>query len=472
MVITLDKHKHSLGFTTERRARILLTKRRACVYKYYPFTIIIKDVDINAMPESRQPKDTYRIKIDPGAKHTGIAIVRERDNTAMLFLQIEHRGDAVVKKLQTRNACRRNRRQRETRYRRCKWINHYIRKGSKYSADCQRPEGWLPPSVMSIVNNTLNWVDRLWKLVNLSSCSFEAVRFDAQLINNPDIESVQYQQGELFGYEVKEYLLEKYGHTCQYCGGAANDSVLEWEHIQPRSKGGSDSVKNATLACHSCNQLKGNKLLTDWLEEIKATKRPSKADAARIVCIQKVIDGKKTGVGLRYSAWVNSSRTYIEKQLFGRFGNVECSSGGRTKFNRLQLGLPKDHHYDALCVGNVPAAGFKDAMHGYCLLIKANGRGSRKRGQTNACGVITVKYKDNAKTYHGVQTGDIVTAKVPAGKSKYAGVHTGRVAIRKNGVFDIREKQQNGKYTKTPVNSKYVRVLQHTDGYEYQYATK
>ncbi|MCR5608509.1 MAG: RRXRR domain-containing protein, partial [Lachnospiraceae bacterium] len=71
MVIALDKRKRPLGFITERRARILMEKRRAVNYRVYPSVVIIKDVDsrtIDTLP-------TYRIKIDPGSKYTGIAVV-------------------------------------------------------------------------------------------------------------------------------------------------------------------------------------------------------------------------------------------------------------------------------------------------------------------------------------------------------------------------------------------------------------
>ena len=53
MVITIDKHKKPLGVCTERRARILLTKRRACVYRYYPFTIIVKDADVRSLEKQK-----------------------------------------------------------------------------------------------------------------------------------------------------------------------------------------------------------------------------------------------------------------------------------------------------------------------------------------------------------------------------------------------------------------------------------
>ena len=104
MVITLDKRKRPLGVCTERRARILLEKKRACVYKAYPYVIMIKDKDTREI----KPEGTYRVKIDPGAKYTGIAVVRNEDNAVVFFQQIEHRGDQVKKNLQPRSQCRRN----------------------------------------------------------------------------------------------------------------------------------------------------------------------------------------------------------------------------------------------------------------------------------------------------------------------------------------------------------------------------
>ena len=463
MVITLDKRKKPLGFCSERRARKLLEKRRACVYRYYPFTIIIKDIDTRKMDKDKLP--VYRMKIDPGSKTTGISIVREEDNTVMLFAQIEHRGQQIKKNLDNRRATRRNRRNRETRYRRCKYKD-----GGNF--DSQRPEGWLPPSVKSIGDNIISWIKRFQKLVNIQYVSFEAVRFDTQLMDNPNIQGEEYQQGTLLGYEIREYLLDKYGHTCQYCGGTSGDAILEWEHIQPKSKGGSDSVKNATLACHTCNQDKGNLTLSQWKEKEDAILNNKKASSkrkqlakARLKGIAAVEHHKPQGIGMRYCAWVNSTRRYVEKHLYELFHseNVECASGGRTKHNRTKLQLAKDHHYDALCVGQIPEEGYKDKTNGYVMHIKAIGRGSRFRGKINKCGIITTKLKRSPKKRFGFQNGDIVAADVP--KGKYAGHHVGRVMTRARGSFDIR--RTDG--TLVGVNHKYCRLLQHDSGYQYKY---
>jgi hypothetical protein len=44
------------------------------------------------------------------------------------------------------------------------------------------------------------------------------IKFDTQKIDQPAISGVEYQQGTLAGYEVREYLLEKWGRKCVYCG--------------------------------------------------------------------------------------------------------------------------------------------------------------------------------------------------------------------------------------------------------------
>ena len=459
MVITLDKHKKPLGVCTERRARILLSKRRACVHRYYPFTIIVKDTDSKEVEQ----KDEYQIKIDPGAKHTGIAVVRTTDDAVVFYQRIEHRGEFVKKNLDTRRAVRRNRRNREVRYRKPRWGSKQLKKGKKSGYDTSRPEGWLPPSVKSVADNIISWVIRLCKLFNITKCSFEAVRFDTQLLDNPDIEGVEYQHGSLFGFEIKEYLLHKYGHVYQYCRGVSGDPILEWEHMLPKSRGGSDKLKNATLSCHTCNQDKSNQTPEEWLATIKGK---HKLDEARRECILKVIAGKTTEVSNRYCAWTSSYRRYAEKQLFDIFGDVECSSGGRTKYNREKLGFPKDHHYDALCVGTVPEKGYKDLTNGYVFVTKAMGRGSRFRGKVNTCGIITVKLKRDPKRRFGFQNGDIVRADVP--KGKYAGKHVGRVMTRANGYFDIRK----GNNVLVTVNRNYCIVLQHDNGFLCSYSSE
>ena len=58
-------------------------------------------------------------------------------------------------------------------------------------------------------------------------------------MQNPEIDGTAYQQGTLAGYEVREYLLEKFGRQCVYC--EAKDTPLQIEHIQP-TLGGTNRI--------------------------------------------------------------------------------------------------------------------------------------------------------------------------------------------------------------------------------------
>lgn len=451
MVFVLNKQKKPINMCTEAKARYLLSNKYAVVHKIYPFTIRLKD------KLECKNLNTYRIKIDPGSKYTGLSIIDNNNNVTFLA-EIEHRGDSVKSGLTTRHGARRNRRQRETRYRRCKFVNRILKKGSKYKADSNRPEGWIPPSIKSVEQNIVNWVIKLSKLCNITAISIESVKFDSQLMDNKDIEGIEYQQGTLFGYEVREYLLERYGHKCQYCDGESKDNILETEHMISKKNHGTNSIKNLTIACHTCNQDKSSNNLEEWLDILKKS-RKTKLNKARIKNITKIIKNGLPKANSRYSAWVNSYRWNLVKDLKAISKNIELASGGKTKYNRITLNLPKEHYYDATCVGDVDHKSLKFKTNSV-LKISACGRGSRFRGRTNKCGIIT-KHLTRQKFFFGYQTGDLVKSVVIKGKK--IGTYTGRIAIRSSGFFNITTKNaviQGIKYDT-------MTLIQRNDGYSY-----
>ncbi|MFY9223432.1 MAG: RRXRR domain-containing protein, partial [Blastocatellia bacterium] len=68
-VFVLDKNKQQLDMCHPGQARRLLNAGLAAVYKRFPFTIILKK-------EVSDPQlQTYQLKLDPGSKTTGVAIV-------------------------------------------------------------------------------------------------------------------------------------------------------------------------------------------------------------------------------------------------------------------------------------------------------------------------------------------------------------------------------------------------------------
>lgn len=184
-----------------------------------------------------------QLKVDPGSKTTGIALVQQAK--VVFAAELTHRGTAIKEAMASRRAIRRHRRQRKTRYRKPGFI-------AGKEATSTRQDDWLPPSIQSRVDNLQTWFMRFFKLAPIAGISIELVRFDTQLMQNAEIAGVEYQQGELAGYEVREYLLEKFGRKCAYCG--KTDTALEIDHIIPKSRDGSNRVSNLTLACHTCNK--------------------------------------------------------------------------------------------------------------------------------------------------------------------------------------------------------------------------
>lgn len=89
-VFVLDKHLNPLDPCHRARARELLKKGRAKVFKRYPFTIVLQDRSIQ-----ESTTHTHRIKIDPGSKVTGIAVVQEQSGRVTNALEIAHRGQQI-----------------------------------------------------------------------------------------------------------------------------------------------------------------------------------------------------------------------------------------------------------------------------------------------------------------------------------------------------------------------------------------
>lgn len=436
-VFVLDKQKRSLMPCSEKRARLLLARGRAVVHKRYPFCIRLKD----RVGGDTQP---LRLGIDPGSKATGLALVREdgEDRHALCLFELVHRGFQIRKALEQRRAFRRRRRSQNLRYRAPRFDNR------------TRRAGWLPPSLQHRVDSVMAWVNRLSRLTPVSAISQELVRFDTQKLENPEISGVAYQQGTLLGYEVREYLLEKWGRECAYCG--TSDTPLEIEHVVPRSRGGSHRVSNLTVACHDCNQAKDAQPLADFFATGRGLRRRLKANGLTAVARLEHVQ-RQLSQPLRDASAVNATRWALFQVLKATGLPVSVGSGGRTKYNRQRLDIPKTHALDAACVGHF------DSLHAWTvptLTVKCTGRGSYQRTRLNRHGFprgVLMRQKQ----VHGFQTGDMVKASVPTGKK--AGTHTGRVAVRKTGSFNIQTEQGSVQ----GISHKHCTLIQRGDGYGY-----
>ncbi|HGY4415579.1 TPA: RNA-guided endonuclease IscB [Citrobacter freundii] len=415
---------------------IIVGARRARVHRLIPFTIRV--VDRRVAESALQP---LALKIDPGSKTSGLALVRKSESVnsetgevtttahVLNLFELIHRGFQISNALTARRQMRRRRRSANLRYRAPRFLNRK-----------NKGKGWLAPSLQHRIDTTLSWVTRISNVAPVSQLAQELVRFDMQQLENPEIAGVEYQQGELAGYEVREYLLEKWHRQCAYCDVLG--VPLQIEHIRPKARGGSNRVSNLALACAPCNLKKAAQDIALFLAK----------DPKRLAKIQA--QAKRP---LRDAAAVNATRWKLLNALKATGLPVRTGSGGLTKFNRSRLVIPKTHALDAACVGEVD---FVEQWQKPTLEIKVNGRGSYQRTRLNRFG-FPRGYLTRQKRIHGFQTGDRVKAIVTKGKK--VGTYVGRVAVRASGSFNI----QSAEGLVQGISHRYCTLIQRSDGYGY-----
>ena len=420
MVFVLNRSKKPLNMISHAQARILLKNRLAVVHKVYPFTIRLRD---NSCVGSDK---AYTVKLDPGSRHTGVAIVDNKNQVVMLA-EIEHRGHLIKKDLVSRRMIRRSRRSRKTRYREARFLNR------------TKPKGWITPSVKSRADNVINFIKKYKKLININKVMIESVSFDvAQMSSNTELLGNDYQEGNLYQNKLRSFIFSRSGGKCVYCGAKAT----EIDHVIPRSSGGTDSIHNLIASCRACNQIKSNltlkafgKLVGKDFSKLEPKKLPKDASIVQI------------------------AKNYTIKKIKDIIPNTISYAAWMTKYNRNELGLPKEHYYDALSVGNIQDYKF---LTDKILQISAKGRGSRQMCRMDKYGFPRTSAKAS-KSVKGFQTGDMVKAIVPSGSK--AGEYLGRVIIKSSGRFKI----AYNNYIVDGIGYKYCRLIQRGDGYSYNY---
>ena len=287
---------------------------RAHLVRRQPFTIQLRLATTNYT----QPAT---VGVDTGSQTVGIAAITNGE----VICQAEvHLRTDIKEKLDRRRQYRQNRRGRKTRYRSARFANR------------RRKAGWLSPTVRSKAQATIKAVWWITSLLPVHQVNVEAGSFDTQKMHHPEISGRQYQQGQLEGYLLREYLLTKCKRQCSYCG--ARDVPLQIEHLTPKSRGGTDRASNLTISCAPCNLKKGKQTAEEFgFPQMQAQAKMPLKDVAH----------------------VSSMKTAVVTGLQEQFGydQVSITFGYETKYKRIQvLSLPKSHTNDAVAIACVIGA--------------------------------------------------------------------------------------------------------------------
>ena len=309
MVYVLSKEGKPL-MPTKRHGKVrhLLNQGKAKIVKKTPFTIqLLYKTGSYTQPVS--------LGVDAGTGHIGMSATTEKE--VLFEAEVVLRTD-IVDLLSTRRANRRSRRNRKTRYRKPRFNNR------------KRKEDWLPPSIQNKVDMHVKAVNLVASILPIQNITVEVAQFDIQKIKNPHIEGEQYQQGDQLGFwNVREYVLFRDKHICQYCKGRSKDRILNVHHIRSRKTHG-DRPGNLITLCKTCH----DKLHAENLEHYF---NPSDK-------------------GFLSEGQMTVMRWFIYNGIKEIYPDTKLTYGYITKNTRIKNNLEKSHIIDARCVSKNPLA--------------------------------------------------------------------------------------------------------------------
>lgn len=300
--------------TSNYRARKLLKKKRAKIYRYEPFTIQLLD---------RENGDVQPIEVcmDTGYIHIGISVKSEKHE--YLSLQV----DTLDKEKERHDACRMYRRTRRNRlrYRKARFLNRAVKKE------------WIAPSLEHKKNVHLTWLNRICEVMPVTDIYMEMGNFDTQVLkaleeNKPIPEGADYQHGERYGIAtLREAVFSRDDYTCQCCGRTLKDkAIFHVHHIIYRSQGGTNRMANLITVCEKCHTPKNHKpggKLYNWKPKVRSFKG---------------------------ATFMSTIRWYMYRDVKKQFPNVHVhiTYGAETKERRRMLGVIKSHANDAFVMGS------------------------------------------------------------------------------------------------------------------------
>ena len=305
-VYVLDKNGQPL-MPTKRfgKVRRLLRDKKAKVVRSCPFTIRLL-----YEPETKIVQDIV-LGVDTGSKHVGVACV---GNDKVLYqAQVELRDD-IKKKMDSRRMYRRSRRNRKTRYRKCRFLNR--RNSIRKDRYC--------PTIVSKYYGHEREIEFCKKILPIKDTVLETGKFDTQLMEKPWLQEHKwtYQKGVNYGYaNAREHALVRDNYTCQCCG--RKNCRVEAHHIVFRSKNGSNDLENYVTLCENCHK------------------------AVHLGEIDLKLKGRRRST-LRYA----TQMSIIRSMLLKKYPEAIETYGFVTEANRENLGIGKEHYLDACVIAS------------------------------------------------------------------------------------------------------------------------
>lgn len=405
---------------SQRKARLLLKLGKAKIYSYNPFTIQL-------LYPTGEATQSVNVGIDTGAKMIGVALTSE--DKVLIKGEIELRQD-ISGNIQTRSMFRKVRRNRNTRYRKARFLNR------------KRKIGWLPPSVQSKLNSTTFWIDRMCSLVPNPRLSIEVGKFDVAKMIDPEVSGTEYQNGKSKGYyDVRYYVFARDNYTCQVC--KLKNKILQTHHITYKSKGGTDRAENLITVCTDCHTSENHAvggILHQWMLKHKVVRQFKEATFMNIV----------------------------RKRTFSLYPNARITYGSETSPRRKELALDKTHYNDAIAISGIQNIVSNFPEHFYYKQFRKKKRSLHESipRKLKCKNTMSKRNNKNVKFRNGIYLNDKVIFNSRTGwvAGFCGGERGGQVILRDIDGNYLRNGNNDGSIQ---INIKKIEILSHNNGWQY-----
>lgn len=411
----LNKNKEPLMPTTPAIARILLKEGKAKVVRKTPFTIQL-------LADSAEFKQPVTGGVDIGCVHLGCAAVSGK-NVLYTSQTLLNDSYTVKQKIGRRRGFRRARRSK-LRYRKPPFsrrvmvrlrLQHavkglkaaekaalYPKFSLKKKLSFDQETSFVAPSVRAKVDHHFDEMKFVEKILPVTEWKVETANFDIHKITDPSVKGKKYQKGEQLGYyNVKAYVLSRDKHKCYYCGASGLKTEkraavgLSVHHfIQQKFDNSTDDPDNLITLCDKCHRL---------LHEGK-------------IAIEKPAKKKKDK---QSPTLTNTVRSQLVKRLTGK--NFTLTYGYETKYKRqVVLGLPKDHHFDAIAIASDGSGKviLDDTLYRKRRVAKGDYKLERRRKKTETSGK-TYPERPARGRYKGYRRWDYIKSAIGKGYVHY-----------------------------------------------------
>lgn len=220
LVFVLNKHGKPLMPCKPRKARKLLEDGKAKVVNNCPFTIKL-------LYGSSGYRQKVESSIVPSSSKIGIS--SRANNKCVYSSTIELRND-ISMKMKRRKSYRITRRNRKTRYRKCRFLNR--KSNRKFN-----------PTITSKIESHKREIRRVEKILpNLN-----------WIIVKNSIKKDYQGPKDLEWLNLQRQVFERDNFRCRHCKGKSKNYELHAHHVIHREHGGEDNIENIITLCKTCH---------------------------------------------------------------------------------------------------------------------------------------------------------------------------------------------------------------------------